>query len=183
MKGKSDKKIPNTQSVPSFAAAALVGAVAGFSGGWVMSRFTRLWNNLCGCRQQPLPYSSQEWDATSKIAEVTMQTLNRRRLTPDELKTAAAIVHYAIACCAGFSYGIALRSRLLSSRWCGAVFGAGLWLAGNECLLPLLGILEREDYNFAMNANALGEHLAYGLTTDLICRQFLSRQSRTSDFL
>jgi hypothetical protein len=48
-----------------------------------------------------------------------------------------------------------------------------MWLVGNELLLPAIGIIEREDYNVAMQANALGEHLACGLTTDLICRQLL----------
>jgi hypothetical protein len=58
-------------------------------------------------------------------------------------------------------------------------FGAGMWLLGNEVLLPAIGIIKREDYNLAMQANGLGEHLAYGLTTDLICRQLLQSPAET----
>jgi hypothetical protein len=54
-----------------------------------------------------------------------------------------------------------------------------MWLLGNEVLLPAIGIIKREDYNLAMQANALGEHLAYGLTTDLICRQLLQSPAET----
>jgi uncharacterized membrane protein YagU involved in acid resistance len=57
-------------------------------------------------------------------------------------------------------------------RWSGALFGVGMWLVGNELLLPALGIIKSEDYDAGKHANALGEHLAYGLTVDLICRQF-----------
>jgi hypothetical protein len=54
-----------------------------------------------------------------------------------------------------------------------------MWLVGNELLLPGLGIVECGDYDAIKQANALGEHLAYGLTTDLICRKLLPNPAET----
>lgn len=169
----------NRERLPSLATAAFVGAAAGLAGGWAMSKFTGLWNKLSGCPSEPLSYSAQEWDATSKVAKVCVKRTSGRRLTSDELKVAAALVHYAIAGSTGVLYGIAFRTGTLKSRWAGAFFGTGMWLVGNELLLPWLGIVEREDYDRSEQANALGEHLAYGLTTDLICRRLLPNRAET----
>jgi hypothetical protein len=95
------------------------------------------------------------------------------------LKAAAAVVHYAIAGSTGVLYALAFRTGTLKSRWAGAFFGTGMWLVGNELLLPGLGIVECGDYDAIKQANALGEHLAYGLTTDLICRKLLPNPAET----
>lgn len=167
------------ERIPSVATAAFVGAAAGFAGGCAISWFTALWNNLAGCASEPLSYSSQEWDATSKVAKVCVKRIFGRRLMSDELKAGAAVVHYAIAGSTGILYAMASRTGTFKSRWSGAFFGAGMWLAGNELLPPALGIIKREDYDLTKQANALGEHLACGLTTDLICRQVLPSPAET----
>lgn len=167
------------ERLPSLATAAFVGAAAGLAGGWAMSKFTGLWNKLSGCPSEPLFYSAQEWDATSKVARVCVKRISGRRLTSDELKAAAAVVHYAIAGSTGVLYAMAFRAGTFKSKWAGAFFGTGMWLVGNELLLPWLGMVKREDYDAADQANALGEHLAYGITTDLICRQLLPNRAET----
>jgi hypothetical protein len=176
---RAPKQNSGRELAPSCATAALVGAVSGLAGGRAMAQFTRLWNNLSASPSEPLPYSSQEWDATSKISKACARRISGRRLSVEESKAAAAVVHYAIAGSTGVLYAMALRTGMLKSRWSGAFFGAGMWLLGNKVLLPAIGIIKREDYNLAMQANALGEHLAYGLTTDLICRQLLQSPVET----
>lgn len=176
---KTGNRTRNRDGLPRFATAAFVGAAAGLAGGWAMSQFTRLWNKVSDCPSEPLAYSAQEWDATSKVAKACVQRISGRSLTSDELKAAAAAVHYAIAGSTGVLYAMAFRTGTLKSRWAGAFFGTGMWLVGNELLLPWLGIVEREDYDRSEQANALGEQLAYGLTTDLICRKLLPNRAET----
>ncbi len=144
--------------------ALLFGVTAGLAGGWAMTQFTKRWENITGSEPSPLPYSVQEWDATSWVAETCATRLLTRRPSAKELRVGAAIVHYAIAGAAGAAYGIVMRPRLHKSAWRGVFFGAAIWLAGNELLLPALGVFQRDDYTLGMKAHALGEHIAYGVT-------------------
>lgn len=178
-KNRASKQNSNHKSVSSGATVAVIGACAGLVGGLAMAQFTRLWNHLATTPSEPLSYSPQEWDATSKIAKACAKRIPRRSLTSNELKGAAAAVHYAIASSTGVLYAMMIRTELPKSRWSGAIFGAGMWLVGNKVLLPALGIIKRDDYDLTQQANALGEHLAYGLTTDLICRRLLQSPADT----
>jgi hypothetical protein len=155
---------------PPFMVALISGAAAGMAGGWAMTRFTKLWNNLSGFEAEPLPYSAQEWDATSRIAQLCITCVSDRKPSKKGLKAGAAIVHYAIAAGAGAGYETLMRSGVADIRWSGTLAGIAMWLIGNE-LLAALGLITPGDYSFAMRANSLGEHIAYGLTTDLICRR------------
>ena len=65
-----------------------------------MTQFTKMWNGLLlprSCANSPpvppLSYSSQEWDSTSGIAATLGSIALSRRLTLEEKKTGAAIVH------------------------------------------------------------------------------------------
>jgi hypothetical protein len=104
---KPGNRTRNRQRLPRLATAAFVGAAAGLAGGWAMSKFTGLWNKLSGCPSEPLVYRAQEWDATSRVAKACVKRISGRRLTSDELKAAAAVVHYAIAGSTGVLYAMA----------------------------------------------------------------------------
>lgn len=173
MREMSTNRTRNCERLPSFAVTAFVGAAAGLAGGCAMSWFTRFWNHFSGCPSEPLAYSSQEWDATSEVAKSCVKRFSGRKLTSRELKVAAAGAHYAIAGSTGLLYAMAFRAGTFKSKWSGIAFGAGMWLVGNQLLLPHLGMVKREDYDAADQVNAFGEHMAYGLTTDLICRKLL----------
>src|ERR1700691_5909782 len=94
---RAPKQNSGRELAPSCATAALVGAVSGLAGGRGMAQFNRLLNNLSASPSEPLPYSSQEWDATSKISKACARRISGRRLSVEESKAAAAVVHYAIA--------------------------------------------------------------------------------------
>lgn len=87
-------------------------------------------------------------------AKACGRRISGRSLSLEESKAAAAVIHYAIAGSMGVFYAMALRTGMLQSRWSGAFVGAGIWLVGNELLLPALGTIEREEHNLAMQANA-----------------------------
>ena len=148
-----------------------------------MTQFTKMWNGLLlprSCANSPpvppLPYSSQEWDSTSGIAATLGSIALSRRLTLEEKKKGAAIVHYGVGSAAGVSYAILVHHRSVITHHSGAFFGLGLWLIADELLMPSLG-LSRElgCYSFQAQANSLGEHLVYAVTTDLVYR-YLSAQ-------
>lgn len=97
-----------------------------------------------------------------------------RNLSPKELKTGAALVHYATGAMAGALYGgmvyrstAIAQSRILSAL-AGFCFGVGVWYVGDELLLPALGVLKREDYSAGMRTEALVAHVAYGVATGLV---------------
>lgn len=138
-----------------------------------MSQFTRLWEELPGS-QSSLPYSRQEWDAVSRSAELIAQrfSLADTKLSVRQLKFGAAIVHYFVAASSGALYATVVARRATTySKWMGPLFGLAMWVVGNEIALPALGLTRKPtDYTFGDQVNALGEHIIYGLTTDLLYR-------------
>ncbi|MGH9528953.1 MAG: hypothetical protein ACRD2S_03440 [Terriglobales bacterium] len=70
-------------------------------------------------------------------------------------------------------YATLLRPHMAKSAWSGILFGTGMWFVGNELLLPEMGLIKPNHRTFQMRADALGEHLKYGLTTELVYRQVL----------
>lgn len=151
----------------------LAGCAGGLAGGWTMSQFTRLWRTLSGSTEL-LPYSRQEWDAVSGIANATFGRILGRRLPEREQKIGAAIVHYVMAGAAGALYGVtSARRRPRTIKWSGALFGIGMWVLGNELLMPALRLTAKPShYSLRMQANSLGEHLVFGLTTGFIYYSF-----------
>ncbi len=165
-----------------FSKTLIAGAVAGLAGSWTMSQFTRLYHAEARSAQldkparRGLPYSQQEWDATSTIARIVALRVLGRRLSKREQRAGAAIVHYAVGAATGASYALlASRSGKVTSysgiRYSGIIFGTALWLLADELLMPSIGACRwPRDYSVFMQANALGEHLVYGLTIDAMLR-------------
>ncbi len=100
----------------------------------------------------------------------------RKKADFREKKIGAMVLHYAMAASAGTLYGIFAARHQTDSpgyKFAGALFGLTMWVVGNRLLLPALGLTRRpSDYALRMQANALGEHLVYGLTTGLVCHGF-----------
>jgi hypothetical protein len=49
-----------------------------------------------------------------------------------------------------------------------------MWLLGNELLLPAVGILNRSDFTLAARADALAEHIVFGVSMDKTYRKLTS---------
>ena len=149
-----------------------------------MDRFTSLVANRGRERDRPLPYSAQERDATSRIANSTAVRMSGHNLSQKELKRGAALVHHATAGVAGSLYGAMVyrstvigQSRMLSGL-AGLCFGAGVWYLGDELLLPALGILRRKDYTVGMRAEALVAHLTYGVAAGLFYHELITASAK-----
>lgn len=180
------KRLPRTQGKSkSLLRALLCGFAGGLGAVSAMDRFTSLAENRRRRRDHSLPYSAQEWDATSMIANSATRWMTGRNLSQRELKSGAEFVHYATAGAAGSLYGamvhrstVIVQSRIMSSL-AGVCFGAGVWYLGNELLLPALGVLKREDYTASMRAEALVAHVIYGVATGLLYRQLTVTAAET----
>jgi len=148
----------------------LAGYAGGIAGGLTMAQFTRLWNLSSGRRRGALPYSPQEWDATSGIAELAAKRVFRRKLSQREKKVGAGLLHYSNAAILGALYATLVPAEVRSKRWSGPLFGLAVGLIGSELLMPALGLTEKPSrYTVPMRINGLGEHVVYGLTLQLFC--------------
>jgi putative membrane protein len=144
-----------------------------------MSRFSGLWGQLV-LKQNPHPVlvspsklsmnaSPQEWDSTIAAADMIGELLLPHGWTREQRALAATAVHYAMGASAGAAYGVA--SELIPElRFASGVgFGAVLWVLGVETLLPATGITRKlKDYPPSMQAHSAGEHVIYGLMTELV---------------
>jgi len=171
------KRSPTRRNANSLLTALVWGSAGGLGGVFAMDRFTSLAMHRKSEPKRSLPYSLQEWDATTRIADLTACWMTGRKLRQKEMKTGAAIVHHTTGVTAGALYGALVyrstaiaQSRIVSAL-AGIGFGVGLWYVGDEWLLPALGVLKRGDYTTGMRAVALLAHAAYGAATALLYRK------------
>jgi hypothetical protein len=112
--------------------------------------------------------SQQEWDATESAAEALSRAF-RRELSAEQRVRGAVAAHFAVSAAAGALYGAAVEAFPSITAGAGVVFGAAMWLVAQELAMPLLGWNRPlQQYSFSMQANSLGEHLAYGLATEFV---------------
>lgn len=142
-----------------------------------MSQFTRLWSIFStsteaqNLRRPPLPYSQQEWQSTSALADAIAQRALRRKLSARERETGAAIIHYAVGATGGVMYAALATKAAGITRLSGAIFGIAIWMLADEILLPATGFLRSpKTYSLLSQANSLGEHVIYGLTAESVRR-------------
>ncbi len=115
--------------------------------------------------------SQQEWDSTLHAATAVAMRVLRRRLTEQQRESGAVTIHYGIGATAGAAYAVLREIMPQAGAACGAAFGATMWLVFEETGMPLLGWTRpARQYSLAEHANSLGEHVAYGVATELVRR-------------
>ncbi|MGC1371801.1 MAG: DUF1440 domain-containing protein [Candidatus Sulfotelmatobacter sp.] len=162
----------------SLAKTLVAGGIAGLAGACAMSGFARLSDTLAqrislGSKRKAtrLPYSEQEWDATTRIAQAAARRLLNRRLNAKEERIGAAMVHYAVGATSGAAYVVLAKRFPQVGKYSGAIFGAAMWLLSDELLMPSTGTTRKlRNYSALAQANALGEHIVYAVTTDTLLR-------------
>jgi putative membrane protein len=163
----------------------LKGAVAGFVGGivgtWAMSEFQGAWSRAVDGREPQSAggrHDARDWQErnedrnANEIAaqEVATHTINRR-LTEQELKVAAPLMHYTFGSVVSAAYGgLAEHSRWLTAGG-GMGYGTAVWAAADEVAMPALGLASAEqDYPLEAHLQSLAAHLVFGLTTEMVRR-------------
>jgi uncharacterized membrane protein YagU involved in acid resistance len=170
----------------SLGKAALAGLAGGLAGAFAMSQFSRRWGRLVPQgsgsprRSRVIPFavrqrsgmgaSRQEWDSTLN-ATVAVTRVLRMPLGAAQRERGAVAVHYTVGAALGGFYGV-IREYFpdAAGAW-GAAFGLTVWLVLEEGGMPLLGWTRPPlQYSLADHINALGEHVAYGVATEAVCR-------------
>lgn len=166
------------------------GVVGGLVASLVMNRFQALLGRLSvgvakshGAQslQQGLPQhgagrmlqehgsDEEEDDAAERLANAISVGIFNHELTKREKDTAGTALHYAYGISMGGIYGAAAELIPSVTVGSGLSYGAFLWVTADEGVVPALGLSKSlTEYPFSIHAYAMGSHLVYGLTTELV---------------
>jgi uncharacterized membrane protein YagU involved in acid resistance len=143
------------------------GAVAGAAGSWLMSpvqkAITKKLPEQAKAREEAV---SPKENAPTKVGRVAAETVGVE--VPEEQRPKLGqVVHFAYGTAWGAAYGL-LRHRFPRlPRASGLLFGAALWLLGDELMLPALELAPpAPKFPKETHLRALAAHLAYGASVD-----------------
>ncbi len=152
----------------------LKGAIAGFAGGlagsWAMNQFQAAISAVGGDEQEADQPDAPE-PATVQAAEALSKGVIDHPLTRREKQWAGPAMHYGFGGVMGAIYGVATEVLPAAKAGTGSGYGAALWLAADEAVVPALGLAgPPQDHPASTHASALASHLVYGFTTELVRR-------------
>jgi hypothetical protein len=105
--------------------------------------------------------------ATDALARIAYENLVGRAPSPQTRRALSWAVHIGYGLLAASLYGAVRGGRdrsVARSAISGALFGAGLWLLGDELAVPLLGLSDRPaSYPVASHLQSLAQHLGFGV--------------------
>ena len=135
----------------------LSGMIAGLLGGIAMKVVVRLVDR----KSFGL---SAETDA--RAANQLWRRMKRESLSRRQAEQIGAAMHYGFAAATGAAYlaGATQFPSLRAGR--GAMFGAGLWLVGDELAMALAGLEDPRRTPMFSHVSALGAHVLYGVILD-----------------
>ena len=161
----------------------VAGAIGGLIGTWAMNDAQRAWTRAVG---DPPPESAagkhdaRDWqerqehqNSNELAAQAAAGYLIGRRLTREELRIAAPVVHYSFGAVVGALYGAFVERR---QRGSGAWLGTTLWLAADVVAMPALGLSQPTTRRpIEMHMQSLAAHLVYGAMTESVRRSVQSQ--------
>ena len=131
-----------------------------------MQQFRILWDG----RAEASPASGifgfdEEADVNSvdRICEL----LSLPPLSKEEALSMALALHYAYGALAGGTYGLVNYKFPSTDKGFGTLFGASLWLVGDELAIAASGLANPASKTFSSHFSALFAHLLFGATTEL----------------
>ncbi|MEO8218187.1 MAG: DUF1440 domain-containing protein [Acidobacteriota bacterium] len=164
---------------------AVAGALGGLAGAFLMNYSHTAWSKGSKIVKEALDSqpnvekksdgdaddSSEDENATEKMAEAISKTLFDHELTDDEKKPASIAVHYGFGMTMGALFGAIAELEPRAAAGVGLPFGTALWAVADEVVVPAAGLSEKPaTYPLSTHAEALVAHLVFGLTTDLVRR-------------
>ena len=112
------------------------------------------------------PQHRRDESSTDALGRLVYATVTGREPSPGAKRALSWTVHvgYGLLVAAGY---VALRGgRARHALRDGVVFGAGLWLLGDELAVPLLGLADKPAaYRPSRHAQSLAQHLGFGIAT------------------
>jgi uncharacterized membrane protein YagU involved in acid resistance len=190
---KSGKRMQDTSGQFETGKGLVVGLIAGAVGAWVMNQTQALLTEkLTGTArshgaqslQQGSPHHGaarelqsgssdrESDDATMRAAQLISETAFNRKLSGREKNTAGTIAHYAMGATCGAIYGALAETWPEITCGNGLAFGAAVWLAADEAIVPILGLSKAStEYSLKTHGYSLASHLVYGLAVELTRRR------------
>ena len=145
------------------------GALAGIAGAMAMHAFRLGWESLTAHKPEHGIFGFDR-EADVHSAQLLVQLLLRRNVSDTVAETIGISLHYCYGAAVGASYsGIALRTPQARKGF-GTVFGAVLWLAGDELPISILGISDPRNKTVASHAAAFAAHLLFGTVVEGVVR-------------
>ena len=188
--------MPDTLGQSETGKGLIAGLIAGAVGAWVMNQTqAMLSEQLTGRARshggQSLQQGSTDHgvarelqrrnsdresdDATMRTAQIVSETAFERKLSESEKDTAGTIAHYAMGGTCGAIYGALAETWPEGTFGRGLAFGAAVWLAADEAIVPMLGLSKAStEYSLKTHAYSLASHLVYGLTLELTRRRLMT---------
>jgi putative membrane protein len=119
---------------------------------------------------------SADDDATERTASAIAVGVFDHELTEKEKEAAGTAVHYAFGVSTGAFYGAVAELAPAVTQGFGTPFGAAVWLAADEGIVPSLGLSKSPtEYPISTHLYSLASHLVYGLTTEIVRRAVRDR--------
>jgi hypothetical protein len=171
----------DTTRQPNVPAGMVAGFIGGLAATYAMNRFQAFWShNVAGYHSQSAAGSedARDWqerhegaNANEVFAQAVATRTIDRRLTRDELKIAAPVVHFAFGGTMGALYGGISEVLPAARAGGGTVYGASVWIGADEIAVPLFG-LSKQAGEFPPEAHlqAFASHLVFGFTTEVVRR-------------
>lgn len=153
-------------------ASWLRGALAGLAGGLLAAGAMSLAHRLVGAAlpEPEVPPGQEATDSTVEVASAALRLVGRSLDEGDE-PLAGTIVHYAFGAVVGAVYGAVAELVPRVTAVVGVPFGAAVWLGAHVITVPALGLAEPPPRRPPRKeAEELGLHLVYGMTTELVRR-------------
>ena len=173
-------------TIKGLAAGAIGGAVASFAMNQFQAGMSKLFEHpqqhpekqqrarqAQGWKEHREPAQNDEdiENATVKAAVAVAENVFDYHLEPEEQQQAGNAVHYAFGTFTGALYGAMAEEWKGARAGEGADFGAALWIVSDEIAVPALKLSKGpQAYPLRAHAMALGSHLVYGVTTELVRR-------------
>jgi hypothetical protein len=121
------------------------------------------------------PRNRPDESATDTLGRIVYEKVLRRPPSSRTQKVLSWAIHigYGLAWAGVFgAFGRPARRALRT----GALFGAALWLFGDELAVPLFGLSDKPTtYHPARHAQSLLQHLGYGVATTAVTRALARR--------
>jgi uncharacterized membrane protein YagU involved in acid resistance len=146
---------------------ALAGMVSGLAGSWAMEKARDRIARAGGEETKRREQRAQEDAAPPTVLAAERAADAAGASIPEHrLGTAARAVHYATGAAFGALYGVVAPRLGAPALLAGPLYGAAVWLLGDEALVPALG-LSKEPWKYpaSTHAKALATHVVYGAAT------------------
>ena len=149
--------------------------MAGIVAAFAMQQFLSLWHSKKGRQLQEGAFGLDR-EADINAAQGLWQFLFGKNLAESEAITVARVMHYGYSAAASAGYAVSVHKNPVFQTGFGTVYGAVLWLVGDEIAITLMRLSDPRSKTKTSHAVAFVAHLVFGSVTELCRRMFLDKE-------